>query len=429
VSPEPAALSETAFTFCFLLVLLVPLAPAGIALINTGLGRSRSAAHSMLASLCVVAVAALAYLVCGFAVQGYPGRLAYMMNVGGRPWSWIAAEPLFLRGLLLDVAPVPLAAFLQLLSVGLAALIPLGSGSDRWRLSAACLSTVVFAGLTYPLFAHWVWGGGWLAQLGVHYGLGRGFLDAGGAGPIHVVGGLTALSIAWSLGPRRGKYGSDGMPSAIPGHNAVLVLFACLLSLLGWLGLNAAGAILFANVGPERLVLIGVNTTVGACAAALAAAGLTRSRFGRPDASLCANGWVGGLVAGSASCAWTPPVGAVLIGAVAGGLVTLGVEWLELRLSIDDPGGSVSVHALAGLWGLLAVGPFAPYPNQWVAQLVGIATLLGFVLPLTYGLNLLLDRVHRYRVEPEGERQGMDLYELGAGAYPEFLTHTDDFLR
>jgi len=429
VNPQPAALSDTAFAFCFVLVLLVPLAPAGLALINTGLGRSRSAAHSMLSSLCVVAVAALVYVVCGFAWQGYAGHVSYVVRAGGREWSWIADEPLFLRGLLLQVSPVPLAVWLETLSVGLAALIPLGSGADRWRLSAACLSTALFAGFTYPLFAHWVWGGGWLAQLGANCGLGRGFLDAGGAAPIHVTGGLTALALAWILGPRRGKYGSDGMPSAIPGHNAVLVLLACLLAWLGWLGLNTASAILFSGVGPERVVLIGLNTTLAAAAAALAAAALTRARFGRPDASLSANGWVGGLVAGSASCAWVPPAGAILIGAVAGALVALSVEWLELRLSIDDPGGSVSVHAVAGIWGILALGPFTPYPNQWIAQLVGLATLLGLVLPLTYGLNLLLDRIHHQRVEPEGERQGMDLYELGAGAYPEFLTHSDDFLR
>ena len=119
--------------------------------------------------------------------------------------------------------PASLAALLQIFCVGLAALIPLGSGADRWRLRASCLSTALLAGWTYPLFAHWVWGGGWLAQLGANYGLGHGFLDVGGASSIHVLGGLTALSVTWILGPRRGKYSADGMAPAIPGHNAVLV--------------------------------------------------------------------------------------------------------------------------------------------------------------------------------------------------------------
>jgi ammonium transporter, Amt family len=435
VTPLSApVLSEAGSVLCVLLIFLVPCAWAGLSLINTGLGRSRSAAHAMLASLCVVGVAGLVYFVCGFAWQGFAGRPALTVNVAGEAWGWIAAEPLFLRGLPLDGSPASLAVLLQIFSVGLAALIPLGGGADRWRLSAVCLSTTVFAGCTYPLFAHWVWGGGWLAQLGVNYGLGRGFVDAGGSSSIQTVGGLTALSIAWILGPRRGKYGMEGTPSAIPGHHAVFVLFACLLALLGWLGLNSAGAMLFSGVEPGRVVLIAINTTLAAGSAALAAAAVTRARFGKPDASLCANGWVGGLVASSAGCAFVAPAAAVMIGLVAGALVVFGIELCEGRLTVDDPGGAISAHAASGIWGIMAVGLFARFRNpsandaaQWLAQLVGVGTLLGFVLPLTYGLNALLDRFHPQRVAAEGERQGLDLHELGAGAYPEFFTHSEDF--
>lgn len=439
-------LSETSVALCIVFVLLVPFACAGLSLINTGLGRSRSAAHSMLASLCVMAVAAGVYFVCGFAWQGFVGRPAHVFNLAGKGWDWIAAEPLFMRGVELDGSPASLAAWLGMLSVGLAALIPLGAGADRWRLTACCASTALLAGWTYPLFAHWVWGGGWLAQLGANYGLGHGFVDAGGSSTIQALGGLTALSIAWILGPRRGKYTPEGMPTAIPGHNAVFVLFGCLLALLGWLGLNAAGAILFTGTEPARVVLIAVNTTLAAGAAALTAAATTRIRFGKPDASLSANGWVSGLVASSAACAFVTPGAALVIGGVAGALVTFAVEWLESHLAVDDPGGAISVHALGGIWGVLALGLFAHFPGrvlsvigdplhasgsggsgQFLAQLVGVATLLGFVLPLTYGLNRLLDRFYPQRVAVEGERQGMDLHELGAGAYPEFATHTDEF--
>jgi Amt family ammonium transporter len=431
---------------CILCILLVPFAWAGLALVNTGLGRSRSAAHSMITSLCVIAVAALVYVVCGFAWQGFIGRPAHVFSVAGKEWNWIAAEPLFLRGLPLDGSPASLAAWLQMLSVGLAALIPLGAGADRWRLRACCVSTALLAGCTYPLFAHWVWGGGWLAQLGVNYGLGHGFVDAGGASSIQAVGGLTALTMAWILGPRRGKYSLEGLPTAIPGHNAVLVLFACLLTLMGWLGLNCAGAMLFTGAEPGRTVLIAVNTTLAAASAALMAAVITGIRFGKPDASLSANGWVGGLAASSAACAFVPPAAAIVIGMMAGALVIFAVEWFELRMAVDDPGGAISVHAIGGIWGILALGFFAHFPGrvvnvangplpgpvsgdagQWLAQLVGVATLLGFVLPLTYGLNWLLNRFYPQRVAAEGERQGMDLHELGAGAYPEFATYTDDF--
>ena len=422
-----------ASVLCLFFIFLVPLAAAGLSLINTGLGRSRSASHAMLTALCVMAIAAMAYFFCGFAWQGFAGGAAHSLPVAGKAWNWIAAEPLFLRGRPLDGSPASLAVLLQMLSVGLAALIPLGSGADRWRLGASCASAALLAGWTYPLFAHWVWGGGWLAQLGVNYGLGHGFLDAGGASCIQAVGGLTALAVTWILGPRRGKYAMHGMPAAIPGHDAVVVAFACFLTWLGWLGLNAAGAILFTGAEPGRAVLIAVNTTLSAAAGLLATVAISRFRFGKPDASLCANGWVGGLVASSAACAFVTPAAAVAIGLTAGALVTVTVAYIEWPLAIDDPGGAISVHAAGGLWGVLALGIFARFSDsvsgQWLAQLVGIATLIGFVLPLTYSLNWLLNRLYSQRVAPEGERQGMDLYELGAGAYPEFVTHNEEFTQ
>jgi ammonium transporter, Amt family len=444
----PPTLPAASSLFCIFLVLLVPLALAGLSLINTGLGRSRSASHAMMASLCVIAVAVIIYAAVGFAWQGFPGQPAHHLTVAGKQWNWLAAGPIFLRAMEPDGSPASLAAWLEMLSVALTALIPLGSGAERWRLSASCASTVLLAGWTYPLFAHWVWGGGWLSQLGSLYGLGHGFVDAGGDSSIHVVGGLTALSIAWILGARRGKYAPDGMLTALPGHNAVYALFGCMLALMGWLGLNSAGAILFAGVAPERVALVAVNTTLAAAAAAVTTAAITGARFGKPDASLSVNGWVSGLVASSASCPFISPAAALVIGVIAGALIAFSVEFFELRLGVDDPTGAISVHGVCGFWGLLAVGLFARFPEpvivgaigssgqpvntgsgQWVAQVVGLATLIGFVLPLTYGLNWLLDRIFRQRVAVEGERQGMDLYELGAGAYPEFVTHSEDLMQ
>jgi Amt family ammonium transporter len=419
--PQAPVLSDMAQALCGVLVLMVPLAGAGMALMNAGLARSRNAAQAMLGAISVMAVAVLVYFVCGWSWQSFPGRPGHAITLAGKSWSWIAAEPFFLRGLPLDGSPAALAAWLQMFSVALAALIPLGAGSERWRLGASCASTALLAGWTYPLFAHWVWGGGWLAQLGV--------VDAGGAGTIHAVGGLTALSIAWILGPRHGKYDSEGLPAAFPGHNAVLVLFACFLTWVGWVGLNGAGSLLFAGGGAAGMARVAVNTTLSAAAGVLAVALITRFRFGRPDASLCANGWTGGLVASSAACAWIVPAEAAIIGAIAGLLIAFSVEWLDTRWRVDDPAGSISVHAAGGLWGLLAVGIFARLPreNQWLAQLAAVAALLAMVLPMTYSLNWLLNRFYPQRVAPEGESHGLDLYELGAGAYPEFVTRREDF--
>ena len=438
------AVSDSVSPFCVLFILLVPLAGAGLALMNTGLGRSRSAAHAMMSSLCAFSAAVLAYLVCGFSWQGYPGGRAHLLMIGGKAWDWIGSGHPFLSHFPLDGSAISLAALFGIVSVGLAAIIPLGTGADRWRLGAICFSTALFAGWTFPLFAHWAWGGGWLAQLGRNYGIGRGFIDSGGAGVIQAVGGLNALALAWILGPRRGKYAHDGMPTAIPGHNGVYVLFGCVLTLVGWTGLNSAGAILFHGFGPNVTVLVSINSILSATSAALAAAVITNTRFGKPDASLTANGWIGGLAASSGACAFAEPLGAVVIGLIAGALVTFSVEWLELKMSVDDPGGSISAHAMGGLWGVLAVGifartpgamldaegrPVAGHPGQWLAQLIGIATLLGCILPLTYFLNWVLNRIYPQRVAIEGERQGMDLHELGAGAYPEFITHSDEFME
>jgi Amt family ammonium transporter len=426
-------LSETQTLLCIVSLLLAPLSCAGVALINSGLGRARSAAHTMTAAMCVIAVAACVYVVVGRTIQGFPGEPSRAVIIGGKPWNWIGAAAPFFAGLPFDGSPALQAGWMGLIGASLAGLIPLGTGSERWRLGSICISTAALAGLTFPLFAHWAWGGGWLGQLGANYGLGMGYVDVGGSGAIHVVGGLTALTLAWLLGPRRGKFGFDGMPTAIPGHNAVYILFGCLLALAGWTGLNAAGALLFAGVAPGRLALIAVNTILGAGSAGLGAAAITRFRFGKPDSSLTANGWLGGLVAVSATCPFLPPAAAIFIGLAAGALVALCVELFELHLDIDDPGGSISIHAVAGIWGLLAGGLLGRFPGggegQLLAQTVGVATLIGFVLPMTFAVNLLVNRFAPLRVSPDAERQGMDLAELGAGAYPEFVTHTDDFMQ
>jgi Amt family ammonium transporter len=418
MSPGFFASYPLAFGLCLAFILLVPLGIAGLALINTGLGRSRSAAHAMTSSLCVVCVAMLVYFVWGFWVQGFSPGMRFAAGLASDGMGHVG---LFLRGVQFGSGSC-LLVVLGLFSVALVSLIPLGAAADRCRLTAACASTLVLAGWTFPLFAAFAWRGvGGLAP-GVAF-----FLDAGGSGVINVTGGLTALSMVWLVGPRYGKYPARGMPAAIPAHNQVYVLFGCMLSWVGWLGLNSAAAMLYTAMRPEGSVLVVINTTFAAAAAALTAATVTRVRFRRPDASLIANGWMAGLVASSAGCAALKPATATLTGIVAGALVVLSVEWFELHLKVDDPCGSISVHGVCGVWGLLAAGIFTGSGGQLTAQIVGLATLLGCVFPMTYGLNWLMNRFLPYRVSPDGERQGLDLHELGADAYPEFVVHADEF--
>jgi Amt family ammonium transporter len=413
-------------------ILLSPLAAAGLALIHQGLGRSRSAAHSMLATLCVLAISAIVFVLVGASWAGFAGGTAHSLQAGGAQWNLLGNDASFVNNLHLDGSSRPIVLCLQVFAVGLAAIIPLSAGTDRWRLAPICLAAALFAGFIYPLFAHWVWGGGWLAQLTTNFGIAP-FLDAGGAGVIQVTGGLMALSAAWVLGPRRGKYSEDGMATAIPGHNIVLVLFGCLIALVGWIGLDSAASILFYGATPDQIPGVIINAVLSASAGCLAAVATTQIRYRKPDASLSANGWIAGLVAGSAACAFISPAASIFIGAIAGVLTTYMVELFELRLLVDDPGGAISVHAGAGIWGLIAVGIFghqstASLGNHLLAQFIGVATLLGFMLPLIHGCNLLLNRFLPYRVDRDGDWQGMDIRELGAGAYPEFVIHADEFV-
>ena len=417
---------------CLLCILLTPFAAAGLALIHQGLGRSRSAAHAMLATLCALAVAAIAFVMVGASWAGFSGGSAHAFHWGGAQWNWLGNEALFARSISLDGSFGSLVLCLQVFTVGLGCIIPLSTGTDRWRLAPICLASAIFAGFVYPIFAHWVWGGGWLSQLTANFGIPP-FQDVGGAAVIQVTGGLMALSTAWILGPRRGKYTGDGMATAIPGHNIVLVLFGCLIALVGWIGLESAASILFFAVTPERVVGIVLNAVLSASAGCLAAVLTTQIRYRKPDASLSANGWIAGLVAGSAGCASLAPAAAILFGAVAGLLTTYLVELFELRLLVDDPGGAISVHAGAGIWGLIAFAVFnnqsgATVGSRLLAQGIGVATLIGFILPLIHGMNLLLNRCVPYRVDRDGDWQGMDIRELGAGAYPEFVIHADEFV-
>jgi Amt family ammonium transporter len=442
--PSPTQYPEFSLLLCLGCVMLVPLAAAGLGLIHQGLGRSRSAAHAMLATLCALSIAAILTVAVGYSWAVGGAAPAHTFTAGGAQWDWLGRAPFFAGGVSFQGAePAALAPALKLclliFAAGLAAMPALSAGTDRWRLGASCSATALLAALFFPLFAHWTWGGGWLAQLDANFHV-PAFIDAGGAGVIQVVGGLMAVCVAWITGARRGKYAEDGIPAAIPGHNIVQVLFGCMLALVGWIGLDSAASILFYSAGPQQIAAIVVNAMLAASSGCLAAVAITRLRYRKPDASMSANGWIAGLVAGSAACAMVSPLAAIDIGAIAGVLVTYMVEIAELRLQVDDPGGAVSVHVGAGLWGLIAVGlfgHFAPVSGHFdsashaahlLAQMVGIGTLLGLMLPLLYGANMLLNRVIPYRVDNDGDWQGMDIRELGAGAYPEFVVHADDFV-
>ena len=209
----PMPFPETSFALTLGLLLLAPLAIAGLALINTGLGRSRSAMQSLLGSLVVISTAVIAFALVGSAIAaGTSGD--HVFHLGGRAWNWAGAGPLFLAGFNVAGPRTQLAVLFELLSVALVVLIPWGSGADRLRLPAGAVIAAIFGAVVFPLVAHWTWGGGWLSQLGANFGQGSGVLDGGGAAAIHGLGGVSALALVWIAGPRKGKFpGLALMPS------------------------------------------------------------------------------------------------------------------------------------------------------------------------------------------------------------------------
>jgi Amt family ammonium transporter len=423
----PMPFPETSFALTLVLLLIAPLAIAGLALLNAGLGRSRSAAQSMLGTLVVISTALIAFVLVGWSIAGGSDR-QFVFHLAGKSWNWAGSGRLFGAGVISDPARAQLMFLFELLSVALVALIPWGSGADRLRLPAGAAIAAVFGVVLFPLLAHWTWCG-WLAQLGMNFSIGSGLLDGGGAGPVHALGGVGALAVIWIAGPRKGKFPREGLSTAMPGHNVVYVLFGSLVAMMGWLAWNMAGALLWLSAAPSGLVVVAVNTMLSASAALVATFAVTRIRFGKPDASLCANGWLAGLVTSSACAGAVSPPAAMFAGLVAGIFTPLLVELFELALSIDDPSGAVIVHGAAALWGLIAAGMFAPQAGQFLAQLIGVATLLGLLLPAVYVVFWLLDRVIAFRVDPDGERLCMYLHELGGNAYPEFVVHRDESYR
>ena len=401
----------SAFVIALFACLLAPLAGAGLAMMNSGLGRSRSAAHTLLSSLLLLGVGAIAFLVCGAAFLGGWGSVA-----GGKVWSWLGMSGFFLHGVVWDASPQTGLIILHgMICASLVALIPFGAGSDRWRLGSALTIGGLLAAIVFPVFGHWAWSPrGWLASVG--------FLDIGAS--VHVIGGMTALALVWMMGARHAKYNESGIPAAVPGHDAVLVVSGAFVALIGWMGLNCAGSILYSKTSLEHLVPVVLNTILCAAGGGVAVAVLTKSRYGRPDSSLCINGWTSGLVASSAVAAFVHPMAAPLIGLVAGVVTVFAIELMDVHLAFDDPGGTVAVHFLGGTWGLLASGMFSG--ANWVAQLAGVATLIGFVFPLVFAIVWASSLVIPLRTSPEGDRHGMDLHELGAGAYPEFMMHHNE---
>ncbi len=330
----------------------------------------------------------------------------------------------------------------QMVFMDTALTIVTGTAAERWKYSAFIVSSFIMGAITYPLFANWAWGGGWLANLGVNFGLGKGYADFAGSGVVHAVGGLTALAMGMIIGPRIGKFDRNGKPHAMVGHDIVLVLTGCFILAFGWFGFNPGSTLGASGNGALRIGSVAVNTMLAGMAGGFGAMMYMWSRYGKPDASMSGNGLLAGLVAITAPSGFVNPVASVIIGLIAGVLVCVSVEFVERVMKIDDPVGAVSVHGVNGLWGVISVGLFADgrsnYGGSWngvtgnvtglfygdagqlVAQLFGVATLIGFVFVFSFVVNLAVDFFVGQRSSAKAELEGLDLPEMGALGYPEF---------
>ena len=357
----------------------------GFAMIETGFCRAKNALNTVTMNLMIFPLSCLAFWVYGFAVgwgnfsngavaPGWAATLdlpGTILNrglgvvslvddagkaTGGYAYGLAGAKGFFLSGIEQERRPGRrcLAFFFFMMAlIDKAALIPAGAMVERWRWKNFCLYGL-WVVLPLTLYANWVWGGGWLARIGLNWRLGHGVIDFSGAGVIHALGGVIALVGAWLLGPRVGKYRA-GRPQPLPGHHVPMVVLGSLIVAFGWFALNAGCALAGTDLSLSGVV---VNTALAAVAGTLAAMLTLAAKKMKPDPTLICNGMIAGLVAISGPCPFVDSWAAVIVGAVAGSVVVGSVLLLERR-GIDDPVGAISVHGVAGLWGLLAVGIFA----------------------------------------------------------------------
>jgi len=432
----------------------VVLMQAGFILVIAGLCRAKNAAQVVSISLLIFVLSVLGFWVCGAAFLGWSGGTGtpyahWELHLFGHPFGLIGTRGFFFSspGVDPDVNSIFYAMFIvQAAGISLAAVIPGGVMAERWRFANAFLYGTLAAALPLAVFGHWVWGGGWLAQLGQNLGLGHGFVDFAGSSVIHVAGGMIGLMGAIALGPRLGKYARDGRPRPIAGHNLVYVVVGSLLLASGWFGLNLGPAVFASSA---RVPIIALNTMLAATAGAASACALVTFKFRKPDPSMVCNGLLAGLVAISASCAFVNPAGAVITGAVAGLLVVCAVLFFEGTMKVDDPMGALSVHGVGGVWGVLSLGLladgsfgtgwngvqaktgvagafatiFGGAANDWgqlLAQIIGAVICLVFFGLTAWIWFKISNRIVPMRTRREDELGGLDLPEVGADCYPDF---------
>jgi Amt family ammonium transporter len=460
-----ATSTDTALSLNVLWVLiagmLVFFMQAGFALVEAGFTRSKNVAHTMMMNVMVFCIGALGYWLTGFAFQfgGVNHTFADVNGLGAwafspitlGDWSGLLDSPLLIGGnSIMGLSGFMLAGLganfgvltffmFQMVFMDTAATIPTGSMAERLKFSGFALMSLWVSMIIYPIVGGWVWGGGWLANLGRELGWGNGAVDFAGSGVVHMIGGSIALAGAIVIGPRIGRFNKDGTPNSMPGHNIPMGILGTIILFFGWFGFNPGSSLGFGGAFRNLAVTAAINTLLAGAAGGTVAM-FYMWWFGpsrKPDPGLSVNGILAGLVAITAPCAFVDSWAAVVIGAVAGVLVCWATFALE-RMHIDDPVGAVPVHFTNGFWGVIAVGLFAngnPDTALWngvpsavtglfyggstqiLAQLSEAVTIAGVVTGLSLVFFRIVAMLGLLRVSARDELVGLDMPEMGVPGY------------
>ena len=409
---------------------LVMFMQAGFAFLEAGLCRMKNVGHIAAKNVLVLGIASIVYYFVGYGIafgdggnglfggSGFAPSVDELVSIGASPFSWFAS------------IPAGAGYLFQVVFAAVSLAIVWGAMAERTKLWVYFAFGIVFT-LGYSVVSHWIWHpDGWLFA--------RGMQDFAGSTVVHYQGALAALAGALLLGPRIGKFGSDGKPNAIPGHNMAFVTLGVLILWFGWFGFNP-GSTLGVVTGDKLgyFAYVALLTNVAAAAGALGAVAVSWLVLGKPDLSMMLNGVIAALVAITAACGFVAPWAGILIGLVAGAIAVLGVLLVE-RVRIDDPIGAVAVHGMAGVWGTLATGIFAVPAlaenlatgsgglwytgsfHQLGTQALGLVAVGAFTFTLSFGSLWAMKRLWGIRVEPEVELAGLDVSEHGMWGYPEF---------
>ncbi len=394
---------------------------AGFAMVETGFTRAKNAGNIIMKNLMDFSLGTPIYWLLGFGIMfGGSG-----LFVGG-------FDPM-VKGDYSSILPsgVPLMAFLifQTVFCATAATIVSGAMAERTKFSSYCIYSIVISAFVYPVSGHWIWGGGWLAQQGFH--------DFAGSTAVHMVGGVAALVGAKILGPRIGKYDKNGKPKAIPGHSITLGALGVFILWFCWFGFNGGSTV--SATGDDAIIAMGsifVTTNMAAAVATVTVMCITWIRYKKPDVSMTLNGSLAGLVAITAGCDLVTPLGAAVIGILAGFVVVFGIEFIDKVLKIDDPVGAIGVHGLCGAFGTIAVGLFAQEDGLFygggvkllLTQFIGVVSVAAWVTVTMVITFYLIKTIVGLRVSKEEEILGLDIKEHGlASAYADFMPSPDVF--